>query len=273
MSCSQCGAENEQSARFCSGCGAKSRITMSGQGPRVVVFSCYRCGHTVPPSKYFSRGINVAKLVMLLPINFVLPILLFFLRRDRLICGNCNKLLGDTAPRGMLSAPGFEGGELMPYLGTTALVPQLPAATALQGAGQRARNWGIAMGVLSIPFSMGALSMLGTVGFTELAFVVGPGTLLIGGAVASLRRSRLLAQGARDVEEKYQRRRILDLAGRRQGKLTVADVATSLGMDLKEAEHILDTLVDGRHVDVEVSDEGRLFYVFPDLVAVNRREN
>jgi DNA-binding IclR family transcriptional regulator len=82
-----------------------------------------------------------------------------------------------------------------------------------------------------------------------------------------------LAQGARDLEEKYQRRRILELAGRRQGKLTVADVATSLGMDLKDAEHILDTLVDGRHVDVEVSEEGRLFYVFPDLIAANRREH
>ena len=273
MRCSQCGAENQETARFCSGCGAKSRITMSEQEPRVLAFSCYRCGHTVPPSKYFSRGVNVAKLVVLLPINFVLPILLFFLRRDRLICGNCKKLLGDAAPRALLSAAGLEGSDLMPYMATTNLVPQQPAATSLEREGRQARNRGIAMGVFSIPFSMGAFSMLGNAGLIELAFVAGPGALLIGGTVASLRRARLLAQEARDVEEKYQRRRILELAGRRQGKLSVADVATSLGMDLKDAEHILDTLVDGRHVDVEVSEEGRFFYVFPDLILSAKREN
>jgi hypothetical protein len=45
-----------------------------------------------------------------------------------------------------------------------------------------------------------------------------------------------------------------------------------LGIDFKEAEHILDTLVDGHHVDVEVSDEGRFFYVFPDLIAARLSE-
>lgn len=270
MRCPQCAAENHEGARFCSACGAKMRITTSEQAPRVLAFSCFRCGQTVPPSPYFSRGVNVAKLAALFPINFVLPILFFFVRRDRLICGNCKKVLPEAAPRALMPYQGAEQGALMPMPGSFALVPQQPAALAMERASQQARNRGIGLGVIAMPFSMGALAMLGGAGFTELAFVVAPGALLIGGAVASLRRAGKLKQGAREIEEKQQRRRVLELAARRQGRLTVADVASSLGMDLKDAEHVLDTLVDGRHVDVEVTDEGRLLYVFPDLSSAAR---
>jgi hypothetical protein len=272
MRCSQCGAENENTARFCSGCGAKARITMSEAEPRVLVVSCYRCGHTAPPRKYFARGANVAKLVVLLPVYFVLSLLFYFVRRDRLICGNCKKLLEETAPRAMLPATELAQGALISSHTSSALAPQQPATMALQDQAQQARKRGVGLGILSIPFSLGAFSMLGSSGFAAVALVATPGALLVGGAVAAFRRSRLLSQSALDMEEKYQRRRILELAGRRQGKLTVADVATSLGIDFKEAEHILDTLVDGHHVDVEVSDEGRFFYVFPDLIAARLSE-
>ncbi|MDX2020653.1 MAG: zinc ribbon domain-containing protein [Deltaproteobacteria bacterium] len=272
MRCPQCAAEVSEGARFCSGCGGKIRVTLSDQVPKVLAFSCYRCGQTLPPQKYFSRGMNVAKLVALLPINFVLPILFFFVRRDRLICTSCKKLLPDTAPRALLPM-GSQGMALLPAMpvmpltgGSLALMPQQPAAVEMERRSRKARARGIGLGVMSIPFSMGTIAaMMGDAGLAATAVVATPGALLITGAVTALRRAGSLKEAAREVEEKQQRQRILQLARQREGRLSVADVAASLNMDIKDAEHLLDSLVDGRHVDVHVTEAGRLIYVFPDL--------
>lgn len=266
MRCPQCAAEVQEGARFCSGCGGKVRVTLSDQLPKVLAFSCYRCGQTLPPQKYFSRGVNVAKLVALLPINFVLPILFFFVRRDRMICTSCKRMLPEEAPRALLPMSGQGMALLPPMGGSLALMPQQPAALAIERQSRKARARGISLGVMSIPFSMGTIAvMMGDAGLAATAFVATPGALLITGAVTALRRAGTLKESARELEEKQQRQRILQLARQRQGRLTVADVAASLDMDLKDAEHLLDTLVDGRHVDVHVTEAGRLIYVFPDL--------
>ena len=44
-------------------------------------------------------------------------------------------------------------------------------------------------------------------------------------------------------------------------------VAAHMRLDLQEAEALLDSMVDGRRVDVHVDDAGRLTYVFPELIA------
>ncbi len=229
--------------------------------------TCHRCGETLSPDSYFSRGLNIAKLVALLPITFILPILFFFLRKDRLICGNCRKLLPPAAIMPLLPAmPDGAGSALVLSGDTTALTFNSPEGRQLAKASRGAKARAVLFAMFAMPVSLPAFAFLGSLGWAEMAMVGLPGGLLLAGSVSAFRRASLLARRARELESKHVRRQILALAQRQQGRLNVAQVAAALGCDFKDAEAMLDTMVDGRHVDVEVTDDGRLVYVFPDLV-------
>src|SRR5262249_44187697 len=139
MLCAACGSENLLSARFCQACGA--RVSDSGAaiavrapavGPppppppphsyppvprppaaRPVLFLCPRCGRPGQPVPYFNRGVNVAKaLFLMIPLSFLGPVLLFFLRKDRLICSACKGLLATEMPMPLLQGIPPEGRAL-----------------------------------------------------------------------------------------------------------------------------------------------------------------
>ncbi len=58
---------------------------------------------------------------------------------------------------------------------------------------------------------------------------------------------------------------VFRLARRRGGRITLSDVIVEIGLDVKSAEEFMDSVVDGVHVAVDISSDGRLEYVFPEL--------
>jgi hypothetical protein len=59
---------------------------------------------------------------------------------------------------------------------------------------------------------------------------------------------------------------VIHLARQHQGRINVTLVSAALGLDFKEAEALLDSMVDGQRVDMDVDGEGRVTYVFPELL-------
>ncbi|MCF7947444.1 MAG: hypothetical protein K9M94_02485 [Spirochaetia bacterium] len=58
---------------------------------------------------------------------------------------------------------------------------------------------------------------------------------------------------------------IYRLAATHNGKVTVSDVVTELGIEPKKAENILESMSDGMRVRMEVSEDGNVYYSFPEL--------
>jgi hypothetical protein len=59
--------------------------------------------------------------------------------------------------------------------------------------------------------------------------------------------------------------KIYRLAAARNGTLTVSDVVTELEVDPERAESILESMSDGMRVRMEVTDNGMVYYSFPEL--------
>ena len=59
--------------------------------------------------------------------------------------------------------------------------------------------------------------------------------------------------------------RLLKLARRQEGRLTPLVAATDLGIDVSEAESELDELCRSGHAEIQVSEEGVIYYEFPSL--------
>ncbi|MCK4514629.1 MAG: hypothetical protein KAU31_05185 [Spirochaetaceae bacterium] len=60
--------------------------------------------------------------------------------------------------------------------------------------------------------------------------------------------------------------RIFRLALRLKGRLTVSDVVIEIGLNLQQAEDLLESLVDSIHVRMEVDDRGLVTYEFPEII-------
>jgi len=60
---------------------------------------------------------------------------------------------------------------------------------------------------------------------------------------------------------------IFRLADEMKGRLTVSDFVIATNLSIKEAERVIDSMVDGIHVTMEVKDSGRVVYEFPEIIA------
>ena len=60
--------------------------------------------------------------------------------------------------------------------------------------------------------------------------------------------------------------RIFKLALRLKGRLTVSDVVIETGLNLQQAEDLVESLVDSIHVRMEVDDQGLVTYEFPEII-------
>ena len=60
-------------------------------------------------------------------------------------------------------------------------------------------------------------------------------------------------------------RRILLLADRKGGSLTVTEVAAELNLSIPAAERVLIAMDDGLRVRSDITDEGLILYEFPEL--------
>jgi hypothetical protein len=65
--------------------------------------------------------------------------------------------------------------------------------------------------------------------------------------------------------------RLFRLARRRKGRLTVSDVVVDLGFSVRDAEDLLEGMVDGRRVRAQVGPNGLSVYEFPEILARLRR--
>ena len=226
---------------------------------------CQSCGQRTLPMPYFARGLNVAKAAVLFPFSVFGPLLLFLIRKDRVVCGNCKALLpgevhiplGDTfnpSPRSLEAHQQALARRQDPALVEKELVSQeSPTWNGAAGAGQgKAVTYGVTAGLL-----VGAGGLAAVNGGPEQLFFALGGLSGVG-AVTNGRRSR---RDNLDAQAKKQRQRVLEilaLARQHGGRLTVTLVASHMQIDFREAEALLDSMVDGRRVDVHVDDQGRM---------------
>ena len=59
---------------------------------------------------------------------------------------------------------------------------------------------------------------------------------------------------------------IFQLAKKLRGRITLSDIVIETGMSLHEAERVIESIVDGTHVSMEVNEHGRVVYEFPEII-------
>ena len=230
---------------------------------------------------YFSRGINIAKLAVLLPFTFVGPLLFFLIRKDRLVCSWCRALLPGELPLPLLDA--FESSP--PAIADRRLAPLGNEGTRAQAGltdwpgndiasheiahlerrSQRNRRRSFSLGVATAMMTAFGGMAASSGGAEPSVFFFAMGGLTGAGALVSSSRGKKLSV---EASAKRQRQRVLEVLGlarANSGRLNVTLVASHMSLDLREAESLLDSMVDGRRVDVHVDDQGRMTYVFPEL--------
>ncbi|MFP4373724.1 MAG: hypothetical protein ACLFPO_05300 [Spirochaetaceae bacterium] len=77
-----------------------------------------------------------------------------------------------------------------------------------------------------------------------------------------------MPRGGRSLEA-----RVFQLAGKLGGRLSVSDVVIELGIDVKDAEDLLQSLVDNVRVRMELDDNGRVTFEFPEIIDRYERGN
>lgn len=65
--------------------------------------------------------------------------------------------------------------------------------------------------------------------------------------------------------------RVFQLASKLGGRLSVSDVVIELGVDVKDAEELLQGLVDNVRVRMELDDNGRVTFEFPEIIDRHER--
>jgi uncharacterized membrane protein YvbJ len=101
--CTNCGTQNDPSARFCVKCGTATQAAPSGQasGPapqpaqRDRGFSCPYCATDVTPTvKKQMTPLAWVVFIVLLLVDFLLAPLAFFMREEYRVCRSCGVKLG-----------------------------------------------------------------------------------------------------------------------------------------------------------------------------------
>ncbi|MFW5742393.1 MAG: hypothetical protein ACOC2D_03885 [Spirochaetota bacterium] len=79
-------------------------------------------------------------------------------------------------------------------------------------------------------------------------------------------RVRSIEQRANGAVGSNDEARIFKLAYRLKGRITVSDVVVETGLGVHEAEGLVQSMVDGSHVRMEVDDRGIVTYEFPEII-------
>ena len=61
--------------------------------------------------------------------------------------------------------------------------------------------------------------------------------------------------------------RIFRAAYKQKGKLTISDIVLETDLSIREAEEVINGMVDGTHVCMEVEDSGLVVYEFPEIIS------
>ena len=70
------------------------------------------------------------------------------------------------------------------------------------------------------------------------------------------------SRGSRSIEN-----RIFRAALKHSGRLTVSDIVLETDLSIREAEEVINGMVDGTHVRMEVEDNGLVVYEFPEIIS------
>jgi ribosomal protein S27AE len=271
MYCSSCGSPHPEHAAGCrtsrlpvrgtgrgqeSVAGRSVRGGLAQDGGDAVPVACGRCGYTGEGLPYFSRGANTAGL--LAATFFTLPfalgaggLLYYGLRRDHLICPRCGDHWGAFGARARVPSRRVLHADEQ----VQALSP---------GPETVRRTWAVLLFVIG-----GILLLVAAVQGEWLMALTG--LLSVIGGVAMHRGARRARLARREALIALLQTQVIQLAGRRAGRLTVTDTAASLGWTLARAQKVLRSLDDGWRVDSLVTDEGVIVYEFRELLPAQPR--
>jgi len=271
MYCSTCGALVPSGRTACATCGARvasapqpaaqpqplTRATLGSpvdySAPRPLAPAiCPRCGYRGEGISYFSRGRNLAALVLAAMFTSWAmgagAVIFFVLRREHRVCPRCGEGWG-VRGENALSA-----GTVALPVSTIAPPPLSPVFASESSRGV----WSIALFLLAAIFAVGGI-VGGAPGPLLLAALAAGGGLLLHHRAETEREKRRAA-----LISSLQLP-VLKLASERGGRLTVTEVATQLGWTLPRAEKVLESLEDGYRVSSDVTDDGVIVYDFLEL--------
>jgi hypothetical protein len=168
-------------------------------------------------------------------------------RRGRLVCPNCG-----------LTWPYMTGAASIDAPSGARLLRRGPADEPLPSSGARRRALGILMLLIAT-----VLVVAGIADFETTMMGVGSGLGLAGTGMFfwgwKAQQDRRAAR-AQAVE-----RRVLQLATRKGGSLTVTEAAAELDLSIAAAEKVLNGMDDGYRVRSEVTEDGLVLYEFPEV--------
>lgn len=268
MYCSTCGAQVPDGASRCTNCGAAVSRPAGFGVPAVHNHThvhththamplgaaiCPRCGFQGPTVSYFSQGGHIAALLLLAAITMFPAagfggLIYYLVRRDHRSCARCGHTLGKGRD---LALAGPHGAALPASAAAEADLPE-------EGGGL---GWTIGSFIL---LAFAALMIIG--GFSD-----GEGGMVAVGAIAGTLGGFMMKRARTAREERRQQllfalqQPVLRLAGQSDGRLTVTQVASTLGWPMRRAEKVLNSLDDGLRVVSDVTNEGVIVYDFREL--------
>lgn len=249
MRCSTCGETLELGTAQCPTCGTGTPVGMVLSRP-AGIRRCPRCSYQGEGIPYFKRAGHVGLLVGVSLFTYGFGGLVYWLaRRKHLICPRCG-LGWEHASRALaLAGPEPERDAMA----------NESSGESLPGSGIKRR----VLGVMLVLFAS-MMVLIGSIEF-ELAAIAMGAVTGAGGSLMFYWGWRGLQERRRAIMQGLQRK-ILRLATRKGGTLTVTEVAAEMNLSLPAAEKILTSMDDGFRVRSEISNEGVLFYEFPEVL-------
>ncbi len=248
MRCSTCGETLQPGAVRCPTCGTSTPVGMAILRP-AGVRRCPRCSYQGEGIPYFRRGGHVGLLIGVSVFTYGFGGLVYWLaRRKHLICPRCG-LGWEHASRAL-----------------TVTGPEPERRVAEDEPDEKLPSSGIKRRILGSLGVLVATGMVlgGFIGF-EMALVAA-GSVVGGGSSLMFYWGWSGLQNRRKAIMQRIQRKILRLAAARGGTLTVTEVAADLNLALPAAEKILTSMDDGFRVRSEISQEGVLYYEFPEIL-------
>jgi hypothetical protein len=258
MYCSTCGSRVAEGRATCQVCGAAAprspypapAVQQPSYGsplaayPPAPVQVCPRCGSRGMSAGYYSRGGHVAALVILSVMFLPAGLIYALLRHNYRVCPACGLNWG---PNGSQALALLNGGA----------VPSTDVGFAVsESAGKRWLSYALLI--------FGAILLVGGLANLELPPMLF-GALFAGGGGLLMKRVKSDRETRRDAIIQSLQLPVLQLAGKKGGRLTVTDVATEMGWPMARAEKVLNSLDDGMRVMSDITDDGVIVYDFLEI--------
>ena len=248
MRCATCGERLGPGEERCPTCGA---VVATGYTRRMDAVEmrggsnlerCPRCGYQGQGVSYFSRTGHVGLLIGVSVFTYGIGGLVYWLsRRKHRVCASCG--LGWDSTQRAIGSGSSDLSQPDPILPSSGIKRRFIGSAMILFA-----SFMILMGLIEAEAAMMAVGSVIGAG--------GSGSFFWGWQALQERRQAL---------QTGLQRKVLQLAERRGGSLTVTEVAADLNLSLPAAEKVLIAMDDGFRVRSEITDQGILLYEFPEV--------